>query len=76
VAGKGSRPGGGRPPGRRGKGGIGPGPGYKPGKGGGGTRHTSGSSTGSKAMMWVSVALFGVPFALFLAAVGYVVVAS
>lgn len=75
MARKGSRPSGGRPP-RSGKGGIGPGPGYKPSSGGGGTRHTPGSSTGSKAMMWVSVALFGVPFALFLAAVGYVVVKS
>lgn len=42
-----SRPGGGRPPNRRGKGGIGPGPGYRPGSTGGGTRHKSSSVEGS-----------------------------
>lgn len=54
-----SRPGGGRPPGRRGRGGVGPGPGYRPGGGGGGTKH--GSSSGTRAMAVVSALIFGVP---------------
>lgn len=45
-----SRPGGGRPPGRRGKAGVGPGPGYRPGGGGGGTGHKSSSATHRQAL--------------------------
>jgi hypothetical protein len=37
-----TRPSGGRPPGRRGKGGVGPGPGYRPNPNTGGTRHDGG----------------------------------
>lgn len=68
-----SRPSGGRPGGRKGGAGVGPGPGYKPSTSGGGTRHTPGSSTGSRTMALVAVVLFGVPLLVFLAAVGYVV---
>lgn len=39
-----SRPAGGRPPGRRGRGGVGPGPGYKTSGRGKGTSHKSSSS--------------------------------
>lgn len=39
-----SRPPSGRPPGRRGKGGTGPGPGYRPNPNTGGTRHKSSST--------------------------------
>jgi hypothetical protein len=35
-------PAGGRPPGRRGAGGVGPGPGYRPSSTGGGTTHNGG----------------------------------
>lgn len=42
-----SRPAGGRPPRRRGRGGIGPGPGYRPGGTGKGTRHKSSSVEGN-----------------------------
>lgn len=73
MAKKGSRPQGGRPGGRKGKAGVGPGPGYKPGSSGGGTRHNSGTSTGSRAMALAAAALFGIPFLAFLAAVGYVI---
>lgn len=66
------RPSGGRPPGRRGKGGIGPGPGYRPGGGGGGTKH--GSSTGTRAMAWAAVGIFGLPFLAALGAFTYVIV--
>lgn len=65
-------PKGGRPPGRRGRGGVGPGPGYRPGGGGGGTKH--GGSTGTRAMVWMAAAVFGSFGALVLTAVGYVVV--
>ena len=37
-----SRPAGGRPPGRRGRGGVGPGPAYRPSSTGGGTKHGGG----------------------------------
>jgi len=40
-----ARPGGGRPPGRRGRGGVGPGPGYRPGPGKG-TSHKGGKTGG------------------------------
>lgn len=40
-----TRPGGGRPPGRRGRGGVGPGPGYKPGGTGRGSTHKSSFAT-------------------------------
>jgi hypothetical protein len=68
----GSRPGGGRPPGRSGGAGSRPGQGGGGGRGGGGgTKH--GRSTGTRAMVWVAAAIFGVPFAAALASVGYVV---
>lgn len=38
------RPGAGRPPGRRGRGGVGPGPGYRSGNTGSGTSHTGKTS--------------------------------
>lgn len=41
---------GGRPPGRRGRGGIGPGPGYKPGGTGKGTRHNTGGCMTAKVV--------------------------
>lgn len=37
-------PSGGRPPGRRGTAGVGPGPGYRPSSSGGGTRHSGDTS--------------------------------
>lgn len=42
-----TRPAGGRPPSRRGKGGVGPGPAYRPSSSGGGTRHKSSSVEGT-----------------------------
>lgn len=42
-------PGGGRPPGRRGRGGVGPGPGYRTGGTGRGTPHKSSSGTHRQA---------------------------
>lgn len=63
-------PKGGRPPGRRGRGGVGPGPGYRPGGGGGGTKH--GSSSGTRAMVWIAAAIFSVPTLGFIGAVGYI----
>lgn len=69
-AGKGSR----RPGGRSGGAGSGPrsGPNYGSGVGRG-TPHQSGSSTGSKAMMWVALAIFTPGVVAFVAAVAYVV---
>lgn len=54
------KPKGGRPPGRRGKGGIGPGPGYRPGGGSGGTTHGSRPMC-SLAVLAISLALFCAP---------------
>lgn len=68
-----TRPGGGRPPGRRGRGGVGPGPGYRPGGGGGGTKH--GSSSGTRAMAWAAGVIFGVPALIFVACLVWVVLA-
>lgn len=42
-----TRPPAGRPPRRRGRGGIGPGPAYRPSRSGGGTRHKSSSVEGT-----------------------------
>ena len=58
-----SRPRGGRPPGRRGRGGVGPGPGYRPGGTGRGTRHTGGCMTakvtGAVILGLIAIALAG-----------------
>lgn len=71
MMGKGARgPKGGRPGGRKGKGGIGPGPGYKPSSTGGGTRHQPGTSSSGCAVMAVTLATVPV---VTLAAVGYAV---
>jgi hypothetical protein len=45
-----NRPKGGRPPGRRGRGGVGPGPGYKPNPNTGGTKHTTGNCMTAKVV--------------------------
>jgi hypothetical protein len=45
MAKKKARPAGGRPPSRRGRGGVGPGPGYRPNPNTGGTRHTGNCMT-------------------------------
>lgn len=50
-----SRPKGGRPPGRRGRGGIGPGPGYKPGGTGKGTSHKPTVGCGVIALAFLAV---------------------
>lgn len=55
-----TRPGGGRPPGRRGKGGVGPGPGYRPGGTGKGTRHKSSSVEGTPIIRVVYAIALGV----------------
>lgn len=49
----GSRPGGGRPPGRRGRGGVGPSPGYRAPETGKGTPHKSSSVEGTPIMTLV-----------------------
>lgn len=51
-----TRPAGGRPPGRRGRGGVGPGPAYRPGGGGGGTTHKSGAA--HMSLVILSYAMF------------------
>ena len=65
----GKRPGKGRPPGRRGRGGVGPGPGYKPGGTGKGTRHTTGGCmvaklAGATILSFLATALGGVVLAM------------
>ena len=67
------RPPAGRPPGRRGSGGIGPGPAYRPSRTGGGTTH--GSSTGTRGMAYAAALMFGVPAALFVGIVVWLVLA-
>lgn len=47
------RPAGGRPPGRRGKGGTGPGPAYRPGRSGKGTKHKSSSIEGGSTVAFL-----------------------
>lgn len=47
-----SRPPAGRPPGRRGRGGVGPGPGYRPGGTGKGTSHKGGDCCPMVAAVW------------------------
>ena len=54
------RPAKGRPPGRRDRGGIGPGPAYKPGGTGKGTSHKSSSVEGTPIIRIVYVIAFGV----------------
>lgn len=74
MARSGSRPGGTNRPSRSrrpGRAGIGPGPAYRPSSSGGGTKH--GSSTGTRPMVWIAVAIFGTPALAALAAIGYVV---
>lgn len=58
------RPGSGRPPGRRGRGGVGPGPGYKTGGTGKGSTHKKSSSTavGPVAGLVFAVAAMAVLF--------------
>jgi len=71
-----NRPSGGRPPGRRGRGGIGPpSPSHgTSGRGRGGTKH--GGSSGTRAMLWLAIAIFlPLPLAL-LAAIGYLIQAA
>lgn len=58
-----SRPSRGRPPGRRGRAGVGPGPGYKPGNTGKGTNHKSSSTArGPVAGIVFALAFFTVAF--------------
>lgn len=52
-----ARPKGGRPPQRRGRGGVGPGPAYRPSSSGGGTRHKS-SAVASPVVTVGAFALF------------------
>lgn len=57
------RPSGGRPPGRRGKGGVGPGPGYRSGGTGKGTSHKSSSTArGPVAGIVFALSFFAVVF--------------
>lgn len=43
-------------------------------RGGGNRKNTRGSSgEGTTSMVWIAVAIFGLPFMLFLASVGYVI---
>lgn len=61
----GSRPKGGRPPNRRGRGGIGPGPGYRaPGHGKGSTHKPSFGSAPQSVVVLFSVMFIGGPAAL------------
>lgn len=69
------RPKGGRPPGRRGRGGVGPGPGYRSGGKGGGTKH-GGSGGAARTHVWLAWALLVLPVLVFAGALGYVVVMS
>jgi len=55
------RPSGGRPPGRRGRGGTGPGPGYRTSGRGSGTPHKSSSSATNPQLGIVFGIFFGVP---------------
>ena len=67
-----------RPPGRRGRGGIGPGPGYKPNPNTGGTRHKSSSVEGSPIIrvVWavaaIAVLLIGSPIVYLLHGYGVI----
>ena len=66
-----SRPKGGRPPRRRGRGGVGPGPAYRPSSSGGGTRHKS-SMVASPVVTVAAVVLFLVgPLGLVLRVAAY-----
>jgi hypothetical protein len=56
-----NRPAGGRPPGRRGRGGTGPGPGYRTSGTGRGTGHKSSSSATNPQLGVVFGLFFGVP---------------
>jgi hypothetical protein len=59
----GSRPSGGRPPGRRGRAGVGPGPGYRSGGTGKGSTHKSSSTArGPVAGLVFGIAFFAVLF--------------
>jgi hypothetical protein len=58
---KGPRPKGGRPPGRRGRAGTGPGPAYRPSSSGGGTSHKSSSSATNPQLAIVYSIFIGMP---------------
>lgn len=64
------RPAGGRPPGRRGKGGVGPGPGYRTSGTGKGTSHKS-SSSATVPILGIAFALISVPMLIGLYVLGY-----
>lgn len=72
-----NKPKGGRPPGRRGKGGVGPGPGYRPGSGGGGTRHGGGtrpkgsSGSATRSIVIIMASIYGAAALAILGALGY-----
>ena len=62
MAKKKARPSGGRPPGRRGRGGTGPGPGYRPSSSGGGTRHNTGGCMTAKVVGAVLLGLIAASY--------------
>lgn len=60
------RPNGGRPPGRRGRGGVGPGPGYKPNPNTGGSKHKGHTTGGCMLAKAVGAVILGFLAAAFI----------